>query len=135
MKTFMLLKGVHHVAVICSQYKVSKDFYVNKLGFTIINELYREERQSYKLDLDAGGGVQLELFSFPQPPKRPSFPEAAGLRHLAFAVNDIEEVVNNLKHKGIECEEIRIDLNTNQRFTFFQDPDGLPLELYETQRF
>ena len=107
-----------------------KEFYVEKLGFEIIREIYREERQSYKLDLKIGES-QIELFSFPNAPKRPSYPEACGLRHLAFEVNDIEEAVKELKGKNIQVEEVRIDEYTGKKFTFFNDPDGLPLELYE----
>ena len=121
---------IHHVAIICSDYEISKEFYVEKLGFEIIREIYREERQSYKLDLKLGES-QIELFSFPNSPKRPSYPEACGLRHLAFEVNDIEEAVKELKGKNIQVEEVRIDEYTEKKFTFFNDPDGLPLELYE----
>ena len=121
---------IHHVAIICSNYDISKEFYVEKLGFEIIREIYREERQSYKLDLKLGES-QIELFSFPNSPKRPSYPEACGLRHLAFEVDDIEEAVKELKGKNIQVEEIRIDEYTEKKFTFFNDPDGLPLELYE----
>ena len=121
---------IHHVAIICSDYEISKEFYVEKLGFEIIREIYREERQSYKLDLKLGES-QIELFSFPNSPKRPSYPEACGLRHLAFEVDDREEAVKELKGKNIQVEEIRIDEYTEKKFTFFNDPDGLPLELYE----
>ena len=121
---------IHHVAIICSNYEISKEFYVEKLGFEIIREIYREERQSYKLDLKLGES-QIELFSFPNSPKRPSYPEACGLRHLAFEVDDIEEAVKELKGKNIQVEEIRIDEYTEKKFTFFNDPDGLPLVLYE----
>lgn len=121
---------IHHVAIICSNYEISKEFYVEKLGFEIIREIYREERQSYKLDLKLGES-QIELFSLPNSPKRPSYPEACGLRHLAFEVDDIEEAVKELKGKNIQVEEIRIDEYTEKKFTFFNDPDGLPLELYE----
>ena len=121
---------IHHVAIICSNYEISKEFYVEKLGFEIIREIYREERQSYKLDLKLEES-QIELFSFPNSPKRPSYPEACGLRHLAFEVDDIEEAVKELKGKNIQVEEIRIDEYTEKKFTFFNDPDGLPLELYE----
>ena len=126
----MDLNKIHHVAIICSNYEISKEFYVEKLGFEIIREIYREERQSYKLDLKLGES-QIELFSFPNSPKRPSYPEACGLRHLAFEVDDIEEAVKELKGKNIQVEEIRIDEYTEKKFTFFNDPDGLPLELYE----
>jgi glyoxylase I family protein len=127
----MKLNRIHHLAVICSDYVVSKDFYVNKLGLTVVQEIYRQERQSYKLDLAVNGIYQIELFSFPDPPLRPSHPEARGLRHLAFAVTDLEEAVRELTQKGVATEPIRIDEFTGRRFTFFQDPDGLPLELYE----
>ena len=129
-KKKMDFNKIHHVAIICSNYEISKEFYVEKLGFEIIREIYREERQSYKLDLKLGES-QIELFSFPNSPKRPSYPEACGLRHLAFEVDDIEEAVKELKGKNIQVEEIRIDEYTEKKFTFFNDPDGLPLELYE----
>lgn len=126
----MNLKKIHHVAIIASDYKKSKDFYVNLLGLKIIREVYREERDSYKLDLETGDS-QIELFSFKNSPKRPSYPEACGLRHLAFEVENIEQEVKELKEKGIEVEEIRIDEFTGRKFTFFSDPDDLPIELYE----
>lgn len=126
----MNLKKIHHVAIIASDYKKSKDFYVNLLGLKIIREVYREERDSYKLDLEIGDS-QIELFSFKNPPKRPSYPEARGLRHLAFEVENIEKQVRELKDKGIKVEEIRIDEFTGRKFTFFSDPDDLPIELYE----
>lgn len=125
-----MFKTLHHIAIICSNYGASKDFYVNKLGFSIIKETNREERKSYKLDLRLGS-LQLELFSFPNPPKRVSFPEAAGLRHLAFGVESIEKTKEQLMAKGITVEEVRLDTITNKKFTFFQDPDGQPLEIYE----
>lgn len=126
----MNLKKIHHVAIIASDYKKSKDFYVNLLGLKIIREVYREERDSYKLDLEIGDS-QIELFSFKNSPKRPSYPEACGLRHLAFEVENIEQEVRELKEKGIKVEEIRIDEFTGRKFTFFSDPDDLPIELYE----
>ncbi len=126
----MNLKKIHHVAIIASDYKKSKDFYVNLLGLKIIREVYREERDSYKLDLEIGDS-QIELFSFKNSPKRPSYPEACGLRHLAFEVENIEQEVREFKEKGIEVEEIRIDEFTGRKFTFFSDPDDLPIELYE----
>lgn len=126
-----ILKSIHHIAIICSDYERSKKFYTEVLGFTIVQEIYREERDSYKLDLALHGKYIIEIFSFPNAPKRPSQPEAAGLRHLAFAVNDIEEGRQYLMSKGIESENIRVDQHTGKRFTFFADPDGLPLELYE----
>ncbi|MEH7491370.1 SMU1112c/YaeR family gloxylase I-like metalloprotein [Neobacillus niacini] len=127
----MNLKKIHHIAVICSNYKVSKDFYVRVLGLTPIREVYREERDSYKLDLEVNGQYQIELFSFPNPPARVNSPEAAGLRHLAFEVDNIEEAVQQLKDMKVEVEDIRIDPWTQKKFTFFADPDGLPIELYE----
>lgn len=127
----MKLNRIHHLAVICSDYAVSKDFYVNKLGLAVVQETYRQERQSYKLDLAVNGLYQIELFSFPDPPLRASHPEARGLRHLAFAVTDLEEAIRDLAQQGIAIEAVRRDELTGKRFTFFQDPDGLPLELYE----
>lgn len=126
-----MLLGIHHVAIICGDYARSKDFYVNKLGLKILAENYRPERQSYKLDLALPSGAQLELFSFADAPERPSYPEAQGLRHLAFAVEDIARVVKMLADKGIACEPIRVDEYTGKQFTFFSDPDDLPLELYQ----
>jgi glyoxylase I family protein len=132
-KTFdmNLLKSIHHIAIICSDYEASKKFYTEILGLGIIAEHYRAERQSYKLDLKLGDQYVIELFSFPNPPKRTSKPEAAGLRHLAFAVSDIEKAIQHLKENGVGCEPIRVDEFTGKRFTFFSDPDGLPLEFYE----
>ncbi|MEH7380495.1 VOC family protein [Bacillus sp. JJ1533] len=127
----MKINRIHHVAIICSDYEKSKDFYVNKLGFSILNETFREDRGSYKLDLAVGDTYQIELFSFVDSPKRPSYPEAAGLRHLAFEVDDIGEAVEELRSKNIAVETIRIDEVTGKKFTFFKDPDDLPLEIYE----
>lgn len=127
----LALKSIHHVAIICSDYNKSKDFYTNVLGFKVLSEHYREERNSYKLDLAIGDRYVIELFSFPDPPKRVSKPEASGLRHLAFVVDDIEKSAEHLKANGVSVEAIRVDEYTNRRFTFFSDPDGLPLELYE----
>ena len=127
----MKLNKIHHIAVICSDYEKSKDFYVRILGLTPINEVYREERDSYKLDLEVNGQYQIELFSFPVPPVRPSYPEAAGLRHLAFEVDNIEEAVQFLTRLHVKVEIVRVDPVTNKKFTFFADPDGLPIELYE----
>lgn len=124
-------KGIHHVAIICSDYERSKQFYTEILGFPILKETYRAHRDSYKLDLQVSEGVAIELFSFPNPPARPSRPEAQGLRHLAFAVDDLDAAVEHLKQHGVEVEPIRVDELTERRFTFFQDPDQLPLELYE----
>lgn len=127
----MLFKQIHHVAVICSNYEKSKDFYINVLGLEVISEVYREERRSYKLDLAVGEHCQIELFSFPDAPERLSYPEAAGLRHLAFAVEDLPSAIKHLKVHGIVVENLRIDPSTKKQFTFFTDPDGLPIELYE----
>jgi glyoxylase I family protein len=127
----MRLTGIHHIAIICSDYEKSKDFYVRVLGLSMIREVYREERDSYKLDLEVNGHYQIELFSFPNPKERPSYPEAAGLRHLAFEVEDVEEAVAYLASHNVEVEPIRVDPCTNKRFTFFADPDKLPIELYE----
>ncbi|WP_087016020.1 VOC family protein [Thaumasiovibrio subtropicus] len=127
-----MLKGVHHVAIICSDYARSKHFYTKVLGLDIVHEVYREARDSYKLDLALPDGSQIELFSFPLAPSRPSYPEAQGLRHLAFCVEDIDAVVSKLVARGVACEPIRVDEYTQRRFTFFADPDGLPLELYES---
>jgi glyoxylase I family protein len=125
------LNRVHHIAIICSDYERSKHFYSVVLGLKIVREVYREERKSYKLDLEVGNQYQIELFSFPDPPARPSRPEAVGLRHLAFEVDDIEEAIAHIKSFDIAIEPIRIDEFTGKRFTFFADPDGLPVELYE----
>ncbi len=127
----MQLITVHHVAIICSDYERSKYFYTQTLGLKVIAEAYRAERQSYKLDLALADGTQLELFSFPTPPSRPSRPEACGLRHLAFAVENVEQIKGDLEQKGVFVEPIRIDEYTGKKFTFFADPDGLPLEVYE----
>lgn len=126
-----MLAGVHHIAIICSDYPRSKQFYTEILGLTIIREVYRSERGSYKLDLALNGQYVIELFSFPDPPARLSHPEASGLRHIAFAVNDLETVIQQLTTKGIVSEAVRTDEYTGKRFTFIQDPDGLPVELYE----
>ncbi|QEL20145.1 SMU1112c/YaeR family gloxylase I-like metalloprotein [Limnoglobus roseus] len=127
----MNLLRTHHVAIICSDYERSKWFYTQVLGLTVVAEVYRAERASYKLDLRLPDGTQIELFSFPNPPKRPSYPEACGLRHLAFEVEDIDAAVADLARHGIAAEAVRLDPYTGKRFTFFADPDGLPLELYE----
>ncbi|WP_138497878.1 VOC family protein [Nostoc sp. PA-18-2419] len=128
----MKTTGIHHIAIICSDYDRSKKFYVETLGFAIIVETFRTERNSYKLDLQVGENTQIELFSFPNPPQRFSSPEACGLRHLAFKVDDVEETVDYLNSQGVETENIRIDELTGKKFTFFKDPDNLPLEIYET---
>ena len=122
---------VHHIAIICSDYERSLEFYKSVLGFTVLAENYREDSKSYKTDLALGNEYVIELFSFPSPPARPTNPEAAGLRHLAFEVDDILAEAKELERLGIEHEPIRIDKTTNRRFMFFPDPDGLPLELYE----
>lgn len=125
------LRQIHHIAVIASDYARSKAFYCDVLGFVLIGEFYREERDSWKADLALNGQYTLELFSFPQPPIRASRPEACGLRHLAFSVEDIDVAIAELAHVGVACEPVRVDPYTSRRFTFFSDPDGLPLELYE----
>ena len=127
----MRFNKIHHVAIICSDYQKSKHFYVEILELEIVKESFRKERQSYKLDLALNGEYIIELFSFPDPPQRPSRPEASGLRHLAFEVDDIEESILALKYKGVVTETVRIDELTNKKFTFFSDPDGLPIEIYE----
>lgn len=125
------LNKVHHIAVICSDYEKSKRFYTEILGLKIIREVYREERQSYKLDLTLNDNYCIELFSFPNPPQRTSRPEACGLRHLAFEVNNLDETLLFLNSQNITSELIRIDEFTQKRFTFIADPDGLPIEFYE----
>nr|WP_315252843.1 VOC family protein [uncultured Flavobacterium sp.] len=125
------INKVHHIAIICSDYSKSKQFYIDVLGLTVIQEIYREERDSYKLDLALNGEYIIELFSFPNPPKRPSRPEATGLRHLAFEVSNLDQTVAFLNTKNIESEPIRIDEMTQKRFTFIADPDELPIEFYE----
>lgn len=126
-----MLQAVHHIAIICSDYQVSKQFYTEVLGLTIIREVYRAKRASYKLDLALNGEYIIELFSFPSPPLRPSRPEACGLRHLAFAVTDLEAIIQALEQQQVKAEPIRVDEFTNKRFTFIADPDGLPIEFYE----
>ncbi len=128
----MFTKGIHHAAIICSDYERSKHFYVTLLGFPIIQETYRADRNSYKLDLSVGDGNAIELFSFPNPPDRVNQPEACGLRHLAFKVDDLDAAIEHLVNQSIAVETVRLDELTGKRFTFFQDPDGLPLELYAT---
>ncbi len=127
----MKINRLHHIAVICKDYEVSKKFYTEILGLTILNEVYREERQSYKLDLALNGQYLIELFSFPNPPSRPTRPEATGLRHISFGVENINESVAFLNTHNIITEPIRIDEYTQKKFTFFNDPDNLPIELYE----
>ncbi|MDJ1466647.1 VOC family protein [Cytophagaceae bacterium DM2B3-1] len=126
-----MLHSLHHVAIICSDYQKSKKFYTEVLGLTVVQETYRAARDSWKLDLAVGNHYQIELFSFPNPPARVSRPEARGLRHLAFAVTNLEESIDRLTHYGVVTEPIRTDELTGKRFTFFADPDDLPLELYE----
>ena len=127
----MKIERLHHIAIICSDYEKSKHFYTEILGLKIDNEVYRKERDSYKLDLSLNGQYLIELFSFPNPPARPTRPESTGLRHICFAVADIETEVAYLKSKNIVTEDIRIDEFTNRKFTFFEDPDNLPIEIYE----
>lgn len=126
-----MFNRIHHIAVICSDYARSKLFYVDTLGFEVVRETYRGERRSFKLDLKVGGTYQIELFSFIDPPERISSPEACGLRHLAFEVDNVQEAARELIGKGIEVEPIRVDEHTRKRFTFFRDPDNLPIEIYE----
>ncbi len=130
----MQLSAIHHIAIIVSDYEKAKEFYVEKLGFEVIRENFRKEREDWKLDLRIGEGpdaTELEIFAEKNPPKRVNRPEACGLRHLAFRVENIEAVVQELKMLGIECEPIRRDTYTDKKMTFFFDPDGLPLELHE----
>jgi glyoxylase I family protein len=127
----MKIKGIHHIAILAGDYEKSKKFYTEILGFTILSETYRAERNSYKLDLAINGIYQIELFSFPEYKERASFPEAKGLRHLAFAVENIEEAVDELRLKKVDVQDIRTDELTKKRFCFFNDPNGQPLELYE----
>lgn len=126
-----MLQAVHHIAVICSNYQRSKQFYTAVLGLTVIREVYRAQRESYKLDLALNGTYIIELFSFPSPPARSSRPEACGLRHLAFAVQNLEAVIAHLQQHKVTAEPIRTDEFTGKRFTFIADPDGLPIEFYE----
>lgn len=125
--------GFHHIAIICSDYVKSKQFYIQVLGAEIIAETYRDARQSYKLDLRFADGSQIELFSFPNPPTRFTSPEACGLRHLAFRVENVQQAVDYLQKFAIDCEPIRVDELTGKQFTFFRDPDDLPLELYQVE--
>lgn len=126
-----MINKVHHIAIICSNYEISKRFYTDVLGLEIVREVYREERESYKLDLALNGEYVVELFSFPEPAPRPSRPEAMGLRHLAFEVDDVSAMVDRLNDKGVKAEPIRIDEFTGKQFTFITDPDLLPIEFYE----
>lgn len=127
----MHLKKIHHVAIIVSDYERSKFFYMEILGFKMVSEVYRKERDSYKLNLSLPLGDMLEIFSFPNSPDRLSYPEAIGLRHLAFETDDIRDAIATLEKKGVSVEPVRIDEETGKQFTFFSDPDGLPIELYE----
>nr|WP_294794488.1 VOC family protein [uncultured Mucilaginibacter sp.] len=125
------INRIHHIAIICSDYNKSRHFYTKVLGFVVLREVYREERKSHKLDLQVGDQYQIELFTFPDPPARPSRPEAAGLRHLAFEVDNLDEAIAAVQSHNVVVEPIRIDEFTGKRFTFFADPDGLPIEFYE----
>ena len=125
-----MFERMHHIAIIVSDYERAREFYVEKLGFPVLRENFREERGDWKLDLKFGDG-ELEIFAIPGAPPRPSYPEAQGLRHLAFRVEDVEAAVRDLEGRGIPCEPIRWDPYTERRMTFFRDPDGLPLELHE----
>lgn len=126
-----MFNRVHHVAIICSDYARSKQFYVEILGLAVVRETYWEERKSFKLDLRVGELYQIELFSFTDPPRRVTSPEACGLRHIAFEVDDIKRVAVKLRAKGVQLEPVRMDESTGKRFTFFRDPDDLPIEIYE----
>jgi len=127
----MNIKGIHHIAIIAGDYERSKRFYTEVLGFTIIKETFRKERNSYKLDLAINGLYAIELFSFPNNRERASYPESKGLRHLAFAVDNLAMAVSELMAHGVEVQSIRTDEITNKQFCFFYDPNGQPLELYE----
>lgn len=127
----MNIRSIHHVAIIAEDYELSKKFYTEILGFEIISEVYRAERKSYKLDLAINGKYQIELFSFPEFCERASYPEAKGLRHLAFSVNDVEGAVQYLRSKNVNVQNVRIDEHTGKKFSFFEDPNGQPLEMYE----
>jgi len=126
------LKQIHHIAVICSDYELSKQFYTTILQLEVIREIYREDRNSYKLDLSLNGQYILELFSFKQPPKRPSQPEAAGLRHLAFTVDSVDKSHRYFSELGVRIEDIRLDEFTGKKFFFLFDPDNLPIEIYQS---
>jgi len=126
-----MLKKIHHLAIICSDYPKSKKFYTEILGLEVLKEIYRKERDSYKLNLKVGKEYQIELFSFPNPPKRLSYQEACGLRHLAFEVKNFEKTIKLLRERGIPTEPVKTDETTKKKFTFFNDPDGLPIEIYE----
>jgi glyoxylase I family protein len=126
------IKRVHHIAIICSDYQRSKLFYTEILGFRIVAEVYRDARRSFKADLSINGVYTIELFSFPETPPRPSRPEAAGLRHIAFEVDDVDFTVAALAEKNIFAEPVRVDEYTRKKFTFIADPDNLPIEFYES---
>jgi len=126
-----MFNSFHHVAIICSDYARSKRFYVEILGLEVVREIYRDDRKSFKLDLRVGDKSQIELFSFPNPPARVSNPEACGLRHIAFEVEDVSDIAQKLSARGVDIEPIRVDEATHKTFTFFKDPDGLPIELYQ----
>ncbi len=126
-----MFNRIHHVAIICSDYLRSKHFYVEILGFKVVSETYRDDRKSFKLDLQVGDQYQIELFSFPNPPSRVSSPEACGLRHISFEVENVQDAVRALRDRGVDVEPVRIDEATNKFFTFFRDPDALPIEIYE----
>lgn len=128
-----MFNSIHHIAIICSDYAVTRSFYVGILGFPVVSEHDRAERQSHKLNLRLPDGVELEIFSFPHPPSRVTNPEACGLRHLALSVDDLDAAIVHLGAQGIAVEPVRVDEYTNRRFTFFKDPDGLPIELYESR--
>ncbi len=130
-KAMLNINSIHHIAIICSEYEKAKLFYTDILGFTLVREIYRHERRSYKADLAINGKYQIELFSFPNPPQRVSRPEAAGLRHLAFQVDDVDTTILLLRKKNIMAEPVRIDETTGKRFTFIAGPDDLPIEFYE----
>ncbi|MEX1190185.1 MAG: VOC family protein [Bacteroidia bacterium] len=130
-----MIQSIHHIALICSDYQKSKYFYINILGLTAGNEVYRKERQSMKLDLYLNEQYVLELFTFPNPPERRSYPEACGLRHLAFSVSSLDKVIQNLRKHAIDLPNIRIDEYTGKRFMFISDPDGMPIEFYEEELF
>ncbi len=127
----MAIRGIHHVAIIAANYARSRDFYLHTLGFTLVSEHYRTERDSWKLNLALPDGCEIELFSFPNPPARASRPEACGLRHLALATTNLDADIARLASLGVVCEPVRVDEYTDRRFTFLADPDGLPIELYE----
>lgn len=131
MKSHLPISKIHHVSIICKDFEKSKSFYTEILGLTVLQEVYRSDRDSYKLDLALNGHFIIELFSFPNPPDRTSYPEACGLRHLAFESNDLEALVAEFMTMGLEIEPIRIDEHTHKRYTFTKDPDGLPIEFYE----